>query len=160
MKLKVSIAEQVAELFDEHAALIRRYRVSTALNGPGELADSGCTPRGRHIVRAKIGQGLAPDAVLVGRRPTGERYSQALITAEPDRDWILGRILWLSGCEKGVNRLGNVDTMRRYIYVHGTPHESQLGQAVSHGCIRLSCADMMELFELLPVGSLVEITED
>jgi len=137
----------------------RTWPVSTALNGAGELRDSGCTPRGRHVVRARIGAGLPRGAVLVGRRPTGEIWSPALARSHPGRDWILSRILWLSGLEPGRNRLGRVDTMRRYIYIHGTPDDQPLGVPASHGCIRMRNDDVIELFELAPVGTAVLIRE-
>ena len=135
------------------------WPVSTARNGPGEQRDSGCTPRGRHVVRARIGAGLAPGAVLVARRPTGETWSPALARAHPGRDWILSRILWLSGCEPGRNRLGSVDTMQRYIYIHGTPDDQPMGVARSHGCIRMRNTDVIELFDQVPVGTEVQINE-
>ncbi len=137
----------------------RSWPVSTALSGAGELRDSGCTPRGRHVVRARIGAGLPRGAVLVGRRPTGEIWSPALARSHPGRDWILSRILWLSGLEPGRNRLGRVDTMRRYIYIHGTPDDQPLGVPASHGCIRMRNEDVIELFELAPVGTEVLIQE-
>jgi len=137
----------------------RIYRVSTALAGAGERSGSMRTPRGRHVVRAKIGAGLPPGAVLVGRRPTGEIWSPALGEAHPDRDWILSRVLWLSGLEPGRNRLGEVDTMRRYIYIHGTPEEESLGSARSHGCIRMSNIDVIDLFDRVPPGTEVLIHE-
>ena len=135
----------------------RSWPVSTARNGPGEQRDSGCTPRGRHVVRARIGAGLPAGAVLVGRRPTGETWSPELARAHPERDWILSRILWLSGLEPGRNRLGAVDTMRRYIYIHGTPDDQPMGRPASHGCIRMRNADVIELFELAPPGTEVLI---
>lgn len=157
--LRVSLSEQRLVLIAEDGTCIRRYAVSTARNGPGELSGSECTPRGRHVVRARIGQGLSPYAVLKGRRPTGELWTAALGVANPGRDWILGRILWLSGCEPGFNRLGRCDSMRRYIYIHGTPDDQPMGQALSHGCIRMRVQEVVELFELVPVGTSVEIVE-
>ncbi|HET6719814.1 MAG TPA: L,D-transpeptidase [Rhodocyclaceae bacterium] len=155
----VSIADQAADLYDDAGVRIRRYPVSTAAKGVGEIRDSYCTPRGRHYVRAKIGAGQPINTVFVRRRPTGELYSTALQASAPDRDWILTRILWLSGCEPGFNRLGRVDTMRRYIYLHGTPDQTPLGRPGSHGCIRIANRDIIELFDLLPVYSAVEIIE-
>ncbi len=134
--------------------------VSTAARGPGEREGSGGTPRGWHVVRARIGAGLPPTAVLVGRRPTGERYTPALAARHPGRDWILGRILWLSGLEVGRNRLGPVDSMRRYIYIHGAPPEAPMGVPRSHGCIRMHPADLLPLFERVPVGTRVLIREE
>jgi L,D-transpeptidase YbiS len=137
----------------------RRWPVSTARNGAGEQRDSECTPRGRHVIRARIGAGLPAGTVFVGRRPTGEIWSPALARAYPGRDWILTRILWLSGLEPGRNRLGAVDTMRRYIYIHGTPDDQPVGVPASHGCIRMRNDDLIELFELVPVGTEVLIRE-
>lgn len=135
----------------------RTYPVSTAANGPGELEGSERTPRGRHVIRAKIGAGAAPGTVFAGRRPTGERYTPALGAAHPDRDWILTRILWLSGTEPGRNRLGRVDTMRRYIYIHGCPDDVDITTPGSHGCIRMRNDDVIDLFDRVETGTTVLI---
>jgi L,D-transpeptidase YbiS len=135
------------------------YSISSARNGVGELRDSEQTPRGRHTIRAKIGAGAPINSVFIARRPTGEIYSSALRKQYPERDWILTRILWLSGLEVGQNRLGRVDTMRRYIYIHGAPDEDQMGVPGSRGCIKMSNHDLIELFELVEVGIPVTIME-
>ena len=119
MFIHISIAQQSLTLFDAAGQVLRRYPVSTASRGVGEQRGSYCTPRGRHLIRAKLGAGQPENAVFVARRPSGEIYSPELGSAFPGRDWILTRILWLSGCEPQRNRLGCVDTMRRYIYIHG-----------------------------------------
>ena len=119
--------------------------------------DSNCTPRGRHVIRAKIGDGEPVNTVFRGRRPTGEIYQSGMREAEPHRDWILTRILWLSGCEPGVNRLKNVDTMRRYIYIHGTPDEVSMGTPGSHGCIRMRNSELLALYDLVSAGTPVTI---
>lgn len=156
--LHISIADQM--LYGLQAGrLCVRVPVSTALNGAGELNGSGCTPRGLHQVRARIGAGLPLAAVLRGRRWTGEIWSPALHQQFPGRDWILTRILWLSGLEPGRNRLGRVDTFRRYIYLHGTPDTEPMGTALSHGCIRLRNTDMLALFERVPLHCWVLIDE-
>lgn len=155
-KLEISLSEQEMTLFEGKKA-IKHYKVSTGKAGAGCVQGSGCTPTGRHIVRAKIGAGAHPYAVFVGRRPTGEVWTEALHRAQPGRDWILGRILWLSGCEVGHNRLGAVDTMRRFIYIHGTPPTEPMGVPLSHGCIRMRCEEVVALFDWAPVGLLVEI---
>lgn len=157
-RIFVDLAAQSLTLARPGAASLA-WPVSTALTGAGETRDSGCTPRGRHVVRARIGAGLPRGAVLVGRRPTGEIWSPALARAHPGRDWILSRILWLSGLEPGRNRLGTRDTMRRYIYIHGTPDDQPMGVPASHGCIRMRNDDVIELFELAPVGTEVLIRE-
>ena len=121
--------------------------------------DSEKTPCGLHTVRAKIGAGAPEGAVFAGRRPTGEICTPELYRGDPERDWILTRILWLSGLEPGRNRLGNVDSMQRYIYIHGTPEDFALGTPASHGCVRMSNADVIELFDEVEVGTLVEVEE-
>jgi lipoprotein-anchoring transpeptidase ErfK/SrfK len=135
----------------------KTYSVSTAQKGPGEKNGSLCTPRGRHLVRAKIGAGQPLNAVFVRRRPTGEVWTPQLHEQYPGRDWILTRILWLSGCELGRNRLGDVDTMRRYIYIHGSPDSAEMGKPGSIGCIRMRNRDIVELFDLAPAYMPVEI---
>lgn len=157
MRIRVSVDSQRLTLFDDAGVAIRRYPISTAAKGVGQIKGSECTPLGRHLVRARIGAGMPLNTVFVGRRPTGEILDEGLLRVAPERDWILTRILWLSGCEPGKNRLGEVDTMQRFIYIHGTPDDARLGQAVSHGCIRMSSRDITELFELLPAYSQVDI---
>ena len=157
MHIDISIAEQRLRLLDEAGAVLADYPVSTALTGAGEKNNSGCTPRGKHIVRAKIGAGKPLGTVFIGRRPTGELWSPELAAEHPARDFILTRILWLSGCEVGVNRLGDVDSMQRYIYIHGTPDTEPMGIARSHGCVRMRNADVIELFDRIPAGTPVII---
>lgn len=137
----------------------RLFRISSSRNGVGEKNGSYCTPRGRHIVRAKIGAGQPLNAVFVRRRPTGEVWTPALHAAHPGRDWILTRILWLSGCEPGFNRLGEVDTMRRYIYIHGSPEPAEMGRPGSIGCIRMRGEDILELFDRVPPYASVIVHE-
>jgi lipoprotein-anchoring transpeptidase ErfK/SrfK len=156
-RVHVSIAKQELVLIDGERAL-KAYAVSTSRFGAGEQRGSFQTPRGRHVIRAAVGAGLPLGAVLVGRRPTGEIYSAELARRHAERDWILTRILWLSGCEPGRNRLGDVDTMRRYIYIHGAPDGDRMGAPGSIGCIRMSNADVIELFDSVQVGTVVDIS--
>lgn len=157
-RLVVSIADQKLYGFKQ-GKLVLTMPVSTSFKGTGELQNSNCTPLGKHFIRAKIGADLPINAVLLGRRWTGETWSPELAQQYPNRDWILTRILWLSGCELGFNRLGNVDTFRRYIYLHGTPDTEPMGIPLSHGCIRLRNTDIIKLFELVPIHCSVEISE-
>jgi L,D-transpeptidase YbiS len=159
MKIRIHLAEQTLELLDDAGDVVGSWPVSTSERGAGEVCGSGCTPRGEHIVRAKIGAGQPVNSVFVGRRPTGEIYTPELGELEPERDWILTRILWLSGKEAGFNRLGDRDTMRRYIYIHGTPDEIFQQAPQSHGCIRMRNADLLALFDLVPIYTPVEIKE-
>ena len=156
MKIEISIPRQTLVLRDKRK-VVKTYAVSTAKRGPGEENGSLQTPRGRHIVRAKIGAGQPLNAVFVRRRPTGEVWSPELHGQYPGRDWILTRILWLSGCEPGRNRLGDVDTMRRYIYIHGSPDSAEMGKPGSIGCIRMRNADIVELFDLVAPYTPVQI---
>lgn len=160
MKLMISVARQRLQVVDDDGALLKEYAVSTAKAGVGEQSGSYRTPRGLHIIRAKIGAGQAANTVFVRRRPTGEIWTPELAEQFPGRDWILTRILWLSGCEPGLNRLGCVDTMRRYVYIHGSPDTAQMGMPGSHGCVRMRNADIIELFDLVPCYTAVEIRED
>lgn len=157
-RIEINIGEQRLRYW-ENGALVMDVPVSTAKNGAGERRGSECTPRGEHIIRAKIGGGCAPGTVLVGRRPTGEIYSRELGERFPGRDWILTRILWLSGREPGRNRLGDVDSMRRYIYLHGTPDHVVLGVPGSRGCVRMRNSDIIALFDRVPAGTPVIISE-
>lgn len=152
MRIEIDVARQELRLPDG-----RRYAVSTARNGLGEQNGSFCTPRGRHIVRARIGAGQPLGAVFVRRRPTGELWSPELHAKYPGRDWMLTRLLWLSGREVGRNRLGDVDTMRRMIYIHGAADSAEMGKPGSHGCVRMRNRDIAELFELVPPYAEVEI---
>ena len=154
--IKVSIHHQRLDLLDGDR-IVKSYAVSTAKNGPGELNGSECTPRGWHLIRAKIGRDAAPNTVFVKRRPTGELFAAGDRQQFPKRDWILTRILWLRGMEPGKNRWGNVDTMRRYIYIHGCPDEDQMGAPSSHGCVKMRNEDVIELFEQVNAGTRVLI---
>ncbi|ACT47634.1 L,D-transpeptidase [Methylotenera mobilis] len=159
MQINISISQQRLTLLDASGAVKASYTISSAANGIGCEKNSGCTPIGAHVIRAKIGGQQPINTVFVGRRPTGEICTPALMAEFPDRDWILTRILWLSGREVGKNRLGNVDTMQRYIYIHGTPDSVALGTPDSHGCIRMRNVDIVALFDLVEVGTTVLITD-
>jgi hypothetical protein len=152
--IRVSIPGQRLELLEGNV-VVAAYPVSTARNGPGERCGSGCTPRGWHRIRIKIGAGLPANTVFVGRRPTGEIHGPELAARYPERDWILTRILWLTGLEAGFNRGGDRDTLRRFIYIHGCPDTAPMGVPLSHGCIRMRNRDLLVLFERVAAGDRV-----
>jgi L,D-transpeptidase YbiS len=156
--IEIIIGSQTLTVFDEEQQLMS-FSVATARKGVGEQYGSEQTPRGWHIIRAKIGAKQLINTVFVARRPTGEIYTSTLREQEPERDWILTRILWLSGLEPGRNRLGTVDTMRRYIYIHGCPDEDAMGIPSSHGCIKMHNKDVIRLFDTVDVGTRVLIKE-
>jgi L,D-transpeptidase YbiS len=153
----INISKQTLSLH-VGSLVIKQFSISSALNGTGQQQGSGQTPLGRHYIRAKIGRDCAPNTVFVGRRNTGEVYSESLAKQYPARDWILTRILWLCGQQMGLNRLGNVDSMARYIYIHGTPDTEPMGIAKSHGCIRMRNSDVLELFDWAAINTSVTIT--
>lgn len=157
LSIEISIAKQTLLLKESNGVVRTQYRISTAANGVGCEKNSGCTPIGNHVIRAKIGADAPLNAVFVGRRLTGELCTTDLMEKFPERDWILTRILWLSGTEIGKNRLGNVDSMQRYIYIHGTPDNQPMGEPRSHGCVRMRNVDVVELFNLVEVGAQVVI---
>jgi L,D-transpeptidase YbiS len=157
-QIKVSIDEQRLQLLDAER-IIMDVAIATASNGPGEILHSECTPRGWHKIRAKIGAGAPENTVFTGRRQTGEIYPPALREQPPQRDWMLTRILWLSGLEPGKNRLGERDSMRRYIYIHGCPDTDQMGVPSSHGCIKMKNTEVIRLFDIVPAGTRVLIQE-
>lgn len=156
--IKIDLGEQLLELYAGEE-LLKSYPVSTAKNGPGELMDSECTPRGCHVIAEKIGGDSPENTVFVGRRATGEIYQPAMRAAEPERDWILTRIMWLRGQEPGVNLHGQVDSYDRYIYIHGTPDDVDISMIGSRGCVRLRNRDIIELFDMVDEGTRVEIVE-
>lgn len=159
MYIEVKLQSQQLTAFEDNGAIFLNTLVSTAKNGPGEIEDSHCTPRGWHRIRAKIGDQLPVNSVLMGRRSNGEIYSKELRNKQPERDWILTRILWLCGLEPGFNRFKNVDTMKRYIYIHGCPDDDEMGVESSAGCIKMRNRDLIRLFDHVDVGTLVYIAE-
>lgn len=157
MKINIYISTQQLDLLNDRGNIVHQYRISSSKNGAGQQNGSFCTPLGKHVIRAKIGAGRLVNTVFIKRRPTGEIYTPELGRQFPQRDWILTRILWLSGCEPGFNRLGTVDTMRRYIYIHGTPDSVEMGKPGSIGCIRMHNNDLITLFDQVDAGTPVEI---
>jgi lipoprotein-anchoring transpeptidase ErfK/SrfK len=135
--------------------LYKTYSVSTGKNGLGEKSGSECTPRGWHRIHSIIGLDNETNSVFVGRKWTGEIYSAELAAKFPDRDWILTRILQLDGLEPGRNQGGDVDSLQRYIYLHGTPNSTPLGIPGSHGCVRLHNADMIDLADWVKIDTRV-----
>jgi L,D-transpeptidase YbiS len=154
--VEINITRQTLDLFVGNRCQ-RSYLVSTALNGPGELNGSECTPRGKHAVAEMIGEGYALNTVFVGRKVTGEIYNRILEKKFPKRDWILTRVIWLKGLEARKNLGGICDTQARYIYIHGTPDEFRLGRVGSHGCIRMANSDIVELYDSITVDTPVNL---
>jgi len=155
--IEIDISRQLLRLYNG-SDIVKEYAVSTAKNGPGELQDSECTPRGEHVIVEKIGGDCPPDTVFVSRTPTGEIYTPELRKQFPDRDWIVTRIMWLQGTEPGKNRGGNVDSRERFIYIHGAPDDVEMGRPGSRGCIRMRNQDVIELFDRVATGTRVVLT--
>ena len=159
-QIVISIAQQTLTVY-RRQKVIAEYPISTAKNGIGSQQDSGCTPLGQHIIAEKIGGNAPSHMVFIGRIATGEIYNAELGALNPKRDWILSRILWLSGLEEGLNKgsnsQGGCDTYQRYIYIHGTPDSEPMSVPLSHGCIRMRNQDIIELFEQVEEGTPVNI---
>jgi len=155
-RIRIDLAAQMLHLY-QGQELVMSYAVSTSRDGAGEEMGSGCTPRGLHRIRIMIGAGEPENSVFVARRPTGEIYSAELGRKYPERDWILTRILWLTGLEPGCNRGGYNDTLRRFIYIHGCPDSEPMGIPLSHGCIRMHNHDLMDLFQRVDRATIIEI---
>ena len=136
------------------------YKISSAKAGIGQLKGSNKTPLGHHTIRAKIGENNPIYSVYEGRRPTGDIWTKNLNEQLSKDDWILTRIIWLSGKEIGFNRLGDFDSMQRFIYIHGTNEEELLGSPASHGCIRMSNNDILTLYQYVEVGTDVFINAE
>lgn len=157
MLIEVHVPSQTLRLKDDSGRVLMETRISTGRKGVGEVNGSEQTPRGWHKIRAKIGAGQPENTVFVARRPTGETYAPEMRATYPNRDWILTRILWLSGLEPGRNRLGQVDTMRRFIYIHGCPDDDPMGVPGSRGCVKMRNRELIELFDRVPAGTRVHI---
>ena len=157
-RIVIDVAAQKLLLY-QAGEMLHAWPISTAAKGVGQRNGSECTPLGAHHVRLKIGDGCAPNTVFVARRPSGEVFSASLAEADPDRDWILTRIIWLSGAEPGFNRGGDCDTLRRFIYIHGCPDHASMGRPRSHGCIRMRNDDVIELFNQIDNGCPVQILD-
>lgn len=157
VQIHIDLSKQLLLLLNHQSEIIFDCLISSALLGTGCHRGSLQTPLGKHIIRAKIGAGVPMNGVFTGRRFTGEIYQQQMAQQYPQRDWILTRILWLSGLEPGKNRFGAVDTMARYIYIHGCPDDQPVGKPVSHGCIRMHNADILYLFRQVQPGTKVMI---
>lgn len=153
-RLVVKSDTQTAELWDENKVL-KTYKISTAAKGLSCEPGTNCTPTGILRVASKIGALAEPGTVFKGRVPTGDVWSNdpENLLASSEDDLILTRILWLEGAEEK-----NANTFKRFIYLHGTNQETLLGTPASHGCIRFSNADIIEIFDQLPAGSIVEIS--
>lgn len=154
--IDVDISKQQLTLF-EGDNIISLYAISTAKNGTGQKNGSECTPLGNHSIDAKIGSKSKENSVFVGREETGEIFNEELRQNNPDRDWILTRILWLCGHDEGKNKGGEVDTLSRYIYIHGCPDSDSFSKPSSHGCVKMRNRDIIELFENVDAGTRVFI---
>jgi L,D-transpeptidase YbiS len=147
--LRVSVAGQTLEVLTGAGELLRRFPVSTSKFGLGSEPGSFRTPLGQFRVSDKIGAGAEPGAIFKSRLPAGGNGLDS-----PGEDLVLSRILWLEGAEPH-----NANTRARYIYIHGTNHEEEVGRPASHGCVRMKNADIIELFEMVPAGAEVRIEE-
>jgi hypothetical protein len=151
--LAVNIAGQTASLFEQNK-FVKKFPCSTSRFGIGQTEGSNRTPLGLHRIAEKIGAGEPAGTVFKARKVVGHTSQPEFVDAK-----ITTRILWLEGLEPGLNRGGNVDSHARYIYIHGTADQKSIGKPSSCGCIHLADTDLIPLFDLLPSGTLVWISE-
>jgi hypothetical protein len=151
--LAVNIAEQTVSLFEE-GGFVKKLPCSTSRFGIGQAEGSNRTPLGLHRIAEKIGGGQSAGTVFKARQAVGHTSQPEFADAK-----ITTRILWLEGLEPGFNHGGSVDSHARYIYIHGTADQKSIGKPASCGCIHLADADLIPLFDLLPSGTLVWISE-
>ena len=156
--LIVSIMNQELEVFYLGDS-IEKLPVSTSKNPPSCIENSFGTPWGLHRIMDKIGGGAPLGMVFKGKKAIGHCY-QNLSAIENEKNLITSRIFRLEGLEEGVNKGGVVDTYDRYVYFHGTNHEDKIGCPASAGCIQLTNAEIIRLFDLLPTDTLVFIDKD
>lgn len=156
--IKIHVKQQKMYCY-QNDVLLNTYIISTAKNGLGETFNSECTPRGWHVIHSIIGLENEMNSVFVDRKWTGEIYNEKLARENPDRDWILSRVIQLDGLQVGFNKGGNVDTLEREIYIHGTADYCNLGLPNSHGCIRMRNLDIIKLANWVKLGSRVYISE-
>lgn len=154
--IRISAERQTLSCYEEEK-LCHIFPVSTAKNGLGEQMGSECTPRGWHSIVSIIGNDAPVNSVFVGRQWTGEIYSQNLAEQYPDRDWILTCIMQLDGLEPGKNKGANVDSLSRYIYIHGTPDTTQLNVPGSRGCVRMRNSEIKILANWVELDTCVFI---
>ena len=144
--------------FYKNGTLVKAYTISTSKRPPSNIKGSLGTPRGLHEIAERIGAGQAPGMVFKSRNPTGQHFSE-IIDSEQQNNLITSRILWLRGLEPGINRGGEVDTYDRYVYIHGTNHESRIGAPMSAGCVLMRNLDIVELYEQVRAGDQVLIID-
>ncbi len=145
--------------FYRNSLPVKSYVISTSLRPPSNRKDSLGTPRGLHLIAERIGGGQPPGMVFKARVPTGRHFSEYGDEENQRTNFITTRILWLRGAEPGVNAGGEVDSYDRYIYIHGTNHEDQLGRPQSSGCVLVEAKELIELYDEVRTGDHVFITD-
>ena len=154
--LAVRISTATLQFFRQ-GELVRSYVISTSKRPPSNIKNSLGTPRGLHEIAERIGAGQPPGMVFKARQPTGKLSAE---WPTPEDNLITSRILWLDGLEPGLNKGGSVDSHDRFIYIHGTANERSVGTPTSMGCIRMCNADVIKLYDAVPVGALVVILDN
>ncbi|HUM98855.1 MAG TPA: L,D-transpeptidase [Halothiobacillus sp.] len=152
----IDAKNQTLYLF-EHKKLKQSFPVSTSAVGVGNAAGSNRTPLGLHKIAEKFGDGEPVGMIFKARKPSGALASIQTRPIKGDGDDVTTRIMWLQGLEPGVNEGQGIDSHARYIYIHGTPEEGLIGTPESHGCVRMNNTQVIELFNQVPVGTLVDI---
>ena len=137
--------------------LVRSFPISSSSFGEGQIENSLKTPYGKHVIKTKIGTNVDKNHIFVSRQHIPQEAAIIYEPVDSKDDFITSRIMWLEGQEEGFNKGGSVDSFKRYIYIHGTHEEGLIGQKASHGCIRMFNHDVIELYDLAPEDTLVNI---
>ena len=154
--IEVDISEQRLYLID-NSLIKASYPISTSKYGEGSIENSFKTPLGEHSIKEMIGEEAEINTIFTSRINTKRSATIINQFEDTDNDYVTSRIMWLDGEEDGLNKGGNVDSFRRYIYIHGTHEEGLIGTKASHGCIRMFNYDVIELFNLVNIGTKVLI---
>ena len=154
--IEVDISEQRLYLI-ENSLIKASYPISTSKYGEGSIENSFKTPLGEHSIKEMIGEEAEINTIFTSRINTKRSATIIDQFEDTDNDYVTSRIIWLDGEEEGFNKGGNVDSFRRYIYIHGTHEEGLIGTKASHGCIRMFNYDVIELFNLVNIGTKVLI---
>jgi len=154
--VNISISEQRLYLIDD-GSIMRSYPISSSAYGEGQIENSLKTPLGKHEIKEKIGTNVSKYQFFVSREHIPQEADIIHELFDSSDDFITTRIMWLTGLTEGINRGGNVDSFKRFIYIHGTHEEGLIGKKASHGCIRMLNHDVLELFNIIPEKTPVNI---
>lgn len=154
--IEIDISQQRLYVYEDKS-ILASYPISSSSFGEGQIVNSYKTPLGKHKILTKIGTNVEKNTIFVSRENMNQVAEIVHERHNNENDYVTSRILWLDGLEEGHNKGGNVDSFKRYIYIHGTHEEGLIGEKASHGCIRMFNNDVIELFSYIPEETEVNI---